>query len=794
MDNSSAEQLELNPVLIEREEEMELLCRRMDEAKRGWSTAVILSGEPGLGKTRMTEEAEREARERGLLFLRGAGDSRQAGLAYGVFVQELGVYLEHVSADERDELRQAVAEFAPHLWGSLFPTEPPPKEAPEMLPDLRQALFLARLGRLLLKLSQRQPIVLCLEDLHWADSASLQLLSFLASRNSSASMFILGTYRPGEQEGREELDLEKMLRELQLKKNFQVHPLEPMTDEGTRKIVASCFSPHGFTETLLQWLYRRSGGVPLFIVQFLEFLVERGVISRKDDLWVNREIKEKQEPDSVRAVLRQRLQRLEAQERQILSYASVQGDRFEGRLVARTLGVPLTVVMRVLGELMRNTRLVRIEERKLRFSHTLLTEAFYEMLPEERRKQAHARLGNILEDQGLEDAEVLAYHFFHAGAHSRALPHLLEAARRSRASFAYREAQTFLQQVETVVDSLGAEKVHQQRLEGLLMLAEIEERLGNPGRAMALCRQVLAAAGVDDRSAQAKALKQMGWMEYRQGNWEKAIELHWDAQHIFTELGDEQQAAVVYLRLGNIAFERSDLREAEMRYRDAMKAAIKNANHSLLGSVYGNLAVIATVRGEYVEAVLGYTNALNAYRRINHTYGLCQTHHNLGMAHAAQEEWQEALRSYGHAQQLAGEMGTVDMEANVFIAQATAQTRVGDLAEASVLCRQARGQMEELEDRLGLAECDKVEGMILRERCQYLQAEKMLRQGRRVFEELENQLGMAECDLELGSLLQTQGDLEGARQRLEESQKLFQDIGAEVDAHRAEEILAALAS
>jgi len=102
--------------------------------------------------------------------------------------------------------------------------------------------------------------------------------------------------------------------------------------------------------------------------------------------------------------------------------------------------------------------------------------------------------------------------------------------------------------------------------------------------------------------------------------------------------------------------------------------------------------------------------------------------------------------------------------------------------------------MEELEDRLGLAECDKVEGMILRERCQYLQAEKMLRQGRRVFEELENQLGMAECDLELGSLLQTQGDLEGARQRLEESQKLFQDIGAEVDAHRAEEILAALAS
>jgi len=79
----------------------------------------------------------------------------------------------------------------------------------------------------------------------------------------------------------------------------------------------------------------------------------------------------------------------------------------------------------------------------------------------------------------------------------------------------------------------------------------------------------------------------------------------------------------------------------------------------------------------------------------------------LGMAHAAQQEWPEALRSYGYAQELAREMGTVAIEGNALIAQAAVQVQIGDLAEASVLCRQARGHIGELEDRLGIAELGK---------------------------------------------------------------------------------------
>ena len=797
MEALPAEQTDLDPALIGREEELKLLRRMMDELDEGRGSAVIVSGDAGIGKTRLMDEVEREARDRGMLFLRGSGDARQAGLAYGVFVEGLKVYLEHTSASGRTDLQKTVAELAPHLWDSLFPDEPMPQAAAtaDMNPELRQALFLARLGRLLLNLSQRHHMVLCLEDLHWVDSASLRLLNFLAGRNADIPLLILGTYRPDQLEERDGLDLKKMLQELQLKVHFYVLSLEPLDHDRIRALVASLFPDNRFGETLIELLQRKSGGVPLFVVQYLEFLQEKGVLYQDRGLWVIRRLEETQEPDTIRAILRQRLQHLSEEERQVLSYASVQGDIFEGWLVARTLGMPITKMLRILNHLLRTTRLLNVSERKFCFTHAMITEAFYEFLPEEKRRKVHLRLGGILEKQDTENTELLAFHYYRAAAYANALPPLLTSARRAQAAYAYREAQRFLIQAEAAIDGLEPDAVQAQRLELLLLRADIEDKMGDPSLSLDLCRQVLGIADPkEDRGVIARALLQMGQVQYRKADWDEAIKLYWDALSIFGELGDEEKCANTYVRLGNVAFERAQLEEAEARFRDARETAVKGSHHSLLGVVYGNLGVIATVRGQYVEAVLNYTEALKAYRKNNHGYGLCQTYHNLGMAHAARQEWQAALECYTRGGEQAREMGTVDIEANIVVSQAVAQIGVGDLEEAETSCLQARTYMEQLGDRLGLAECSKVEGMICRERSQYSEGEERLQQGRHIFEELENQLGVAECDLELGRLLQDRGEVEAASQHLEESCKLFQEIGAVEDARKAEELLTTLAS
>ena len=150
--------------------------------------------------------------------------------------------------------------------------------------------------------------------------------------------------------------------------------------------------------------------------------------------------------------------------------------------------------------------------------------------------------------------------------------------------------------------------------------------------------------------------------------------------------------------------------------------------------------------------------------------------------------------SYAKGEKLAREIDTVGVLASILVSRAPAQLAVGDLEGAERSCLQARTYMGQLGDRLGLAECSKVEGMICRKRSLYVEAQERLRRGRHLFQELENPLGVAECDLELGLLQQQGGDVGGARQCLEDARTSFQQVGALEEVRKAEELLAALST
>lgn len=795
MSSETVEPREIRAELIGRDEELAFLRGRLEEADSGAGSVVFVTGEAGLGKKRLLEAVREEAGSRGLRVLTGACRSERRGMAYGLFADVLRHFLESARGGARLVVQEFVASLAPHLWEVLFPDQELPQafQQADIQPELRQSLFLARLGRLLLALGDRQPVLLCLENMHRADSASLQMVRYLASHNAGARLVMVVTGDLEEDAGGPSAALKRLAQELQSQTHVHLLSLQPLDLEETRALVASVFGRHGFSDGMLRLLHTKSGGAPLSILQYLEYLQDKKLIYEKRGLWVSQKLEERQEPTSIRATLRQRLERLPEEERRVLSHAAVQGERFAGRLVARTLAQPLTGVLRTLSQLLRRTRLLRIDNEQFCFVHPLLAEVCYDFLTEPEQRRAHLLLGNILEQNGERGPEVLGFHFYQAGAFSRALEYLLEAGQRARKAFAFVEARGFLEQGREAFAALDSGAPQGQLQEILLQLADIEDRTGNPEAALALCRQVLEESG-DDRAAVGRALMQMGWVEYRKGNWEETTRLCEETVEIFTEQGDESRIALVHLRLGNIAFEHGDLEQAEKRFQEAKDTAVKCANHYLLGSIYGNLGIIASVRGQFVEAVLHYTEALKAYRKIDHKYGLCQTFHNLGMMHADQGKWPEALKWYDRGEKQAREMGTVDVEANILVSRAEAETMEGDLEGAGASCAKALVYMEQLGDRLGVAECRKIEGMILRERAEYERAEDRLVQGRTLFEELGNRLGMAECDLELGRLEQARGDADEARLRLVEAQTRFGEVGAEEDARRVGELLAGLVS
>ena len=795
------ESTELTPVLMGRESQTESLRNRMEELLNGRGSIVAVAGATGMGKTRLMAHVEQQAQAHEILFLYGAGDPTRSRTPYGLLIGVLEDFLQHASHGEREALQGAIESLAPHLVETLFSPdqslEKPP--LPTLDPDLRQTLFLARLANSLLELARHRPVLVCLENLQWADSASLQALRYLATRNEDAPLMLIATYRPEELhktvEEASAADPQEILREIHTHPHFHELTLDELSATETNALMNSCFPRSGFGDELLDSMYRRTGGIPLFVVQYLDFLRDEGVIFKRRGLWMDRSIRQPEGPESIHATVQKRIKKLSSEERQVLIYAAPQGEFFDSELVARTLRWPHTRVQDILEELESTHHMVRRHKDQYRFTHVIIANTFFNQLPEKLRHNAHLRLATCLEQHRPADVELLAHHFYRAADLTRALPYLMEAGQRAYAVDAFWEAHGLYGQALEALEQTGGAEKRLQRLEVLLVLADIDELLGELDHSQQLCEEVLSMTSPEaDRAIIGQAWTMLGWLHYRRGEWDQAEKLYRDALDIFTDLADAERCAKLHMRLGNIAFERSQLDETASYFNSARDTVLQSGNQVMLGGIYGNLGVLSSVLGRYEEAVAYYTEALQAYNRGNHSYGAAQINHNLGMTFAARQTWEEALTCYAEGEKLAREMGTVDVLANILVSQAAAQVGLGDLDAAEVSCQSAEIYYTPMRDPLGLAECDKVKGAICRERAQYPRAEELLQQSRRQFHDLENHLGVAECDQELGLVRQYSGDEEGARTCFQTSAERFTEIGALAEARKVETLLAALAS
>lgn len=782
----------LVPTLIGRDEQMALVRKSLAEAATGSGSVVVIAASAGLGKSRMLFEATEFAAERGTDVLQGAAIERAEKIPNGLLAGILAGFLEKATEAETDAVRELITELMPHLWSTVFSNAPAPEvSAAEMRPDLRQSLFIAKVISLLVERARQRPVLVCLDDLHWSDSASLQVLQPLAQQLGGAALTVMATMRPEEEHVDGAQVLPKLLVGLSRLPGFQQIGLPRMTAPQTRAMVASCFRREALSSEVFDLLQTRSDGVPLFIIQYLDFLRERGVIYQQHGLWINRRLIDSDIPDSVRATIRKRLDKLAEDERDLLSLAAVQGSRFEGAMLAKALAQPVASVLRVLAELGRRTHLVQAEGRGFRFSHPVLTDAFYQLLPRSKRRHIHMRLAYILERDRPDDSEHLAYHFYHAGRYDSALPHLLQSARQARDSFALREARLYLTQVRHAYEACGTAPADTEQLQALLLQAEVEDLIGEYDTALDICRHVLENATTTE--VRARAYLRMGQTGLSQAAWDEVRHNYGRALELFSELGDKANCARCHLGLGYLAFETSDLDAAQGNFTDAREMVSSCDDDNQLGAIIGNLGVVATVRGEFLAAVVLYTDALKAYARARNRYGFCQTYHNLGMCHANQGDWQSAISHYAKGEELALELGTIPVLANIRISRAVAELHSGHLDAAESSRLQAAAMMAQLEDQLGLAECRKVEGMLLRERADFPESQKRLAEGLCMFRELGNDLGVAECELELGLLDRKRGAAPEARSRLTESVRMFREIGAQDDVRRGEALLAEMA-
>jgi class 3 adenylate cyclase len=431
---------------VGRHTEREHLLRTWKEARAGARRVVLVSGEPGMGKTRLAAEVAAAAHDDGATVLFGRCDE-DLGVPYQPFVEALDAYASTCPADELAEQVGAyggdLARLVPRL-SSRIPDLPEPLRAE---PDTERYRLFEAVRTFLSAIADAAPVVLVLDDLHWAARPTLLLLRHVVRAEDQQRLLVIGTYRDTDL-GRGH-PLADMLADLRREQGVERIALRGL-DEGEVGAFVEAASGQELGDdgaSLAEAVHAETEGNPFFVGQVLRHLVESGALVQTEGRWARGvDADAIGIPEGVRDVIGRRLAHLADTTNDVLATAAVIGREFDADLLVASTTLDEEVAFDALEEAERARLITGVPERPGRytFAHALVRSTLYDEISTTRRLRIHRRIGHALERRGGDrHVDELARHFCECaalGEIDRAVTYGRQAAARALERLAYEEA------------------------------------------------------------------------------------------------------------------------------------------------------------------------------------------------------------------------------------------------------------------------------------------------------------------------------------------------------------------
>ena len=701
------------PVIYGRDRERAQLSELLDDAISGQGSLVLISGEAGIGKTTLVDDLIYEAEQRSCLVLSGGCYDLTTTPPYGPWAELSAAY------PENDELPPLPTPLRPgHGLGTI-------DSQPELF-DLARRFFTS--------VAAQQSLVLVLEDLHWADQASLDLLRSIARSAAGHRILLLATYRDDEVSGDHLLDhlLPALVRE------GPTHrlPLQPLNDAAVLELVRERYRLTREDEQRLTiYLADRAEGHPFFTIELLQMLDEQHMLTPTAGGWQLANLAEAGVPDLVHQVIDARLRQLDPKTRSILDLAAVLGYELEVEMLrefsADTAGELDDALKRVLAA---HLLVMTPDHQALTFRHALVRQTLYEDLPPLRRHDLHRQVGELLATRAQTNSEVIAEHFYQA-SDVRALGWLLQAAERAESVYASATAIIHCDRAIELASRLGLDAP----VPGYRIRAHAREASGDLDGALKDHETVLQMArqGGDQRGA-----------------WQVELDFasYW-ASRDYDRMGEHCRRAI----------------ELARQLDDAVALA-QSLNR--LGNWYANIERPS-------EGVTYHEEALSIFDELEDRAGMAATLDLLGMTYLLAGDWARAieygeraillLRQYGDRRTLVSALTAIVLGLNSH-SMLTA-LRVHDLPESlghdpDQLLDEAIQTAAEIDWRPGEAHVFSVASSCLADSGRYQDAIRAGRRALNVAEDIQHLQWLANACMNLGLTYLELFDVDQARRLL----------------------------
>lgn len=696
--------------MVGRQAELALIDERLKRAMQGEGQVIGIAGEAGIGKSRLMAEVIRLANQQGIMAYGSECQSYGMNTSYLVWQGIWQSYFDmdqHLSGEEKIALlRSQLEEIDPSLLprlpllGPVLNLSIPDNELTGSLDGkLRKESLEAMLVDILRKQTSNTPTLIVLENCHWLDPLSYDLLKAITKSISDRPVCLVMAYRPPD------LPRSSMPR-LEGLPNFLEIDLNEFSQEEAAQLIhlklEQFFGSHRHvSEALTESITRRSQGNPFYIEELINYLQDSGRDPSDIDA-----VEQLDLPSSLHSLILTRIDQRTESQKITLKLASIIGRLF----VASWLWMafpPLQERQQVLADLDVLSRLdltpMDIPEPELTylFKHIVTQEVAYESLPFATRARFHDLLAQYIERRfsgsTAQYVDLLAYHYNLSENEGKKKEYLLKAGQNAQEKFANEAAIDYFQRALPLL-------AESEKVATMLKLGHVLEIIGKWQEADELYQQALEVANnTEDRKAQALCQLSIGEMLRKRGQFADALSWYEQAQGGFTELKDEEGQGMVLHYLGTLSAQQGDYRAATQYYEQSMDIRLKLGDQINIANLLNNLGILARYGSDFDRARQLQEQSLSIRRSLGNRSGIATSLNNLSMVARDQSEYVTATQYLEEALVIFRELGNKWEIANSLSGLGELALKRGDLQAARTYLYESMQTNLTLGDRRAIA-------------------------------------------------------------------------------------------
>jgi tetratricopeptide (TPR) repeat protein len=681
--------------LVGRQPELRELGELWARSQRGHGHLALISGEPGVGKSRLARELEVRAQLDGATVLHGGCYEFEATTPYLPFIEALRLW---VASQSPDALRAALggmaaelARLAPEIeakLGALPPSVP-------LTPQEERLRLLDSVARLFQRLAEQRGVLLFLDDLHWADHGSLALLHYLIRNLRDSRLLVLGAYREVELDRSH--PLAAALVDWNRERLATRIALGRLSREETGRLLATLFGQEEVTPDFGAVVHQETEGNPFFVEEVIKSLIEQGQIVHRDGEWHRDEVRTLTIPQSVKSAIGRRLDRLSPACTEVLQTAAALGKVFDYAELAAVSGGAEDQLLDALDEAAA-AQLVRAErEEAFAFTHDKIREVLHDELNPIRQRRLHQRIGESLERLYASDltrhVQDLAYHFGESSDTRKGLGYSLAAARRAVELYAHDEALAYYQGARECAEALEDQEQLAAVFEGIgavhSMRGQLSDAVDGYERAITL---------LADRPRRAALRARIGELYARVGDPRGLPHLE-AALADFDPASQANDVALAIATVGRYHHYHSQPRLALEHLHRARELAEPVDDPFILELIYSYLAGAYQHMTRFAESLVWARRAIELGQR--HGFPSAEAGGNEFVAEdcAPLGRWEEGLTAAARDHEIGSRIGSQGRVAWSLYARAQLLLGRGDLAESASAARRSIEVAERIEDR-----------------------------------------------------------------------------------------------